>query len=211
MKRIVLLFTIALILGMTGCISTKSIIIPTTETSLIELMTGSFNSAEQVEADSTYYDITLQMYPIWIQDKNNWLYVEQAVTGKQDKPYRQRIYKVVRDTEGAYQSIIYTLDEPENFIGKWKTPEYFDQFDESILKEREGCTVYLKKVGAGEYSGATLDDNCKSTLHGANYATSIVTVKKDVIVSWDQGFDAKGKQVWGATKGGYVFKKIATE
>jgi len=209
MKRIIPFLATALMLS-TSCITTKNVNTPIKETSLIELMTGSFNSAEQAKADSTYYDITLQMYPIWVEDKNDWLYVEQAVTSKQEKPYRQRVYKIVSDTEGAYQSIIYTLNQPEDFIGKWKTPEYFDQFDASILKEREGCTVYLKKIGA-EYSGATLDDNCKSTLRGASYATSIVTVKKDVIVSWDQGFDAKGKQVWGATDGGYVFKKIATK
>jgi len=211
MKIINSLLTVALMFGMTACFTTQNISTPATEISLIELMTGSFNSAEQAETDSTYYDITLQMYPIWTQDDNDWLYVEQAVTQAQDKPYRQRIYKLVRGEKGAYQSIIYTLDKPENFVGKWKTPEYFDQFGEAILEEREGCTVYLKKVGVAEYSGATLDNNCKSTLRGASYATSIVTIKKGMIVSWDQGFDAEGKQVWGATKGGYVFKKTVTE
>jgi hypothetical protein len=27
--------------------------------------------------------------------------------------------------------------------------------------------------------------------------------------SWDRGFDAQGNQVWGATKGPYVFDKVA--
>jgi len=26
--------------------------------------------------------------------------------------------------------------------------------------------------------------------------------------SWDQGFNEKGEQVWGATKGGYEFIKM---
>jgi hypothetical protein len=31
---------------------------------------------------------------------------------------------------------------------------------------------------------------------------------KDGMESWDQGWDAEGQQVWGATKGGYRFDKI---
>jgi hypothetical protein len=27
------------------------------------------------------------------------------------------------------------------------------------------------------------------------------------MVSWDQGWNGEGKQVWGATKGGYIFVK----
>jgi hypothetical protein len=27
------------------------------------------------------------------------------------------------------------------------------------------------------------------------------------LLTWDQGFDKDGKQVWGAVKGGYEFKR----
>lgn len=197
----------ALILTLYACASVKSATKTSSERPLIELMTGSFSSANQAQADSTYYDITLHMYPIWAAHEGDWLYVEQAMTTRQEKPYRQRIYQLKQNTGGEFESVVYRLADQEKFIGKWKTPEYFDQFDKSILEEREGCTVYLKKVGKEEYTGSTLKDNCKSTLRGATYATSIVTVKNGAIESWDQGFDADGKQVWGATEGGYIFKK----
>jgi hypothetical protein len=45
-------------------------------------------------------------------------------------------------------------------------------------------------------------------LRGASFANSIVTVTQNEILSWDQGFDKEGKQVWGATKGGYRFIKM---
>jgi hypothetical protein len=32
-------------------------------------------------------------------------------------------------------------------------------------------------------------------------------VTANEITSWDRGFDSAGKQVWGATKGPYQFKK----
>ena len=59
----------------------------------------------------------------------------------------------------------------------------------------------------GSYSGSTRNKSCGSTLEGATYASSKVKISKDRIVSWDQGFDANGVQVWGATKEGYVFVK----
>lgn len=207
MKIINVLLATILMLIFCACASIKSTSNPSTERSLKELMTGSFSSTKQAQADSTYYDITLQMYPIWTARKGDWLYVEQAATQTQDKPYRQRIYQLKQTAKNEFESIVYRLKDEENFVGKWASPDFFDQFDERILEEREGCTVYLKKVGNEEYTGSTLADHCKSTLRGATYASSIVTVKNGVILSWDQGFDAEGKQVWGATKGGYIFEQ----
>ena len=57
------------------------------------------------------------------------------------------------------------------------------------------------------WAGSTQGKGCSSTLGGASYATSQVTVTPLELRSWDQGFDAAGKQVWGAEKGPYVFLK----
>jgi len=207
MKIIHILLAFTLIWTLYACASVKSATTKSAERPLAELMTGSFSSSQQAQRDSTYYDITLHMYPIWTTQKGSWLYVEQAVTTAQDKPYRQRIYQLKKTADDTFESVIYRVKDQDSFIGKWKTPAFFDQFDDSILEEREGCTVHLKKVGKQEYTGSTLDDNCKSTLRGATYATSEVTVKNGLIISWYQGLDAEGKQVWGATEGGYIFEK----
>jgi len=58
------------------------------------------------------------------------------------------------------------------------------------------------------YEGSTEGNNCESDLRGAKYATSEVKISKDGIISWDRGYDAEGKQVWGAEKGGYIFKRV---
>ena len=63
---------------------------------LAALMSGSFTSAEQAAADTNYFDISLRMYRIWPEQKDKyWLYVEQAVTAMQERPYRQRVYELV--------------------------------------------------------------------------------------------------------------------
>ena len=50
-------------------------------------MTGNFSSAAQAEADSAYYDISLDMAPIWTDREDaGWLYVEQAVASMLTSP-----------------------------------------------------------------------------------------------------------------------------
>ncbi|QHI36222.1 Phycocyanobilin lyase CpcT [Kordia antarctica] len=208
MKNTILFSTIALfICAFSSCTSSKSAT-PQNELSALQtIMTGSFDSSKQAAKDSTYYNISLHMYPIWKSKDGYWLYVEQALNSNQSKPYRQRIYQLEKLENGDFSSKVFTLENPEDFIGKWKSLDYFDQFDASLLKEREGCAVFLKKEG-NSYVGSTNEKNCKSTMRGASYATSIVYIKPNVIESWDRGFDAENKHVWGAEKAGYIFKRL---
>lgn len=198
-----------LIFSLSSCSTTKDSLINQDRNleELHNLMAGSYDSSNQARLDSTYYDITLHMYPIWNNDMSaKWLYVEQSVSANPDQPYRQRVYKLKTNADGSISSYVYTLDSPEEYIGKWKTPSYFDTKEKSIISIREGCEVIMRKDGSG-YKGATGYKTCGSTLRGATYASSIVTLNKKMISSWDQGFDIDGKQVWGATEGPYIFQK----
>jgi hypothetical protein len=175
---------------------------------LVDYMVGDFDSRAQSLRDSDFLDIRLHIRPIWASDKSNhWLYVEQATAAAEARPYRQRVYKVEADGAGGFKSIVYTLPDQANWAGKYKTPEAFDALKPADLSLREGCTVFLKKQADGTFAGATQGAGCESTLRGAKYASSTVTVSPSMLRSWDQGFDEKGTQVWGATKGGYEFVK----
>lgn len=175
---------------------------------LVHYMVGDFSSQAQSQRDSDFFDIRLHIRPIWVNDKaNHWLYVEQATAAAEAKPYRQRVYKVENDGTGGFKSIVYTLPDQANWAGKYKTPEAFDVLKMTDLSLREGCTVFLKKQQDGSFAGATQGVGCESTLRGAKYASSKVSITKTMLLSWDQGFNDKGEQVWGATKGGYEFVK----
>lgn len=175
---------------------------------LVSLMTGTFNSAKQASKDSSFYDISLQMYPIWQERSGeNWLYVEQAVSAAPQRPYRQRVYKVEKIGTDLYQSIVYTLPNPKRFVNQYNNASAFNVISPDSLMERTGCTVYLRKISDNYFRGATKDGTCESTLRGASFASSEVEVFDNKIISWDRGFDKDGKQVWGAVKGGYVFDK----
>ncbi|TBV25453.1 hypothetical protein DMZ43_10915 [Meridianimaribacter sp. CL38] len=174
---------------------------------LFTIMQGSYNSEAQAKVDSTYFNISLHMYPIW-KDKGNYLYVEQALNARQNNPYRQRIYEVTKLNDSVYSSAIYTIENDSLWIGKWKTPQAFDSLSIHQVSKKEGCEVLLKRLDSNHFKGETGKKTCESTLYGASYATSEVEIFQDKIISWDRGFDDKGEHIWGAEKGGYIFNKL---
>ncbi len=174
-------------------------------------MTGGFNSAKQATSNPNYYDITLVMKRIWKDSKKKgyWLYVEQAQTGS--KPYRQRAY-FLEQKAGKYVSRVYDIKsslDKAAAVDCWKTGACLEGKDDTALVEKVGCGVVLTHDASGDtFTGATEGKKCLSTLSGASYATSRVTISKDKMSSWDQGFDSSGNQVWGAVAGPYVFDLI---
>ncbi|MBU6204831.1 MAG: chromophore lyase CpcT/CpeT [Bacteroidetes bacterium] len=175
---------------------------------LCQQMSGAFNSTAQSKKDTSYFDITLHMKPIWTnRDDGYWLYVEQAVTTMQDKPYRQRVYHVYLFNDSTIISQVYELKSPKDYIGAWKEKEPLSTLNTGSLEIRDGCAIYLQKKSDDAYSGSTPRKECISNLRGAAYATSEVEIRKNMILSWDRGWDKEDNQVWGAEKGGYEFIK----
>ena len=175
---------------------------------LVDYMAGSFSSKEQAENDSNYFNIELEMVQIW-KDRTDgpWFYIEQAVAESKDKPYRQRVYQLKNRDDLRIESIVYTIPDPLRFAGDYKKEFPLLRITPDSLTLREGCEVVLYMTDNGYFEGGTVDKNCRIDLHGANYATSEVIIYNDKLISWDRGFDENGNQVWGATEGGYIFKK----
>jgi CpeT/CpcT family (DUF1001) len=170
------------------------------------LMAGQYDSRDQSAADSGYYAISLAMIPIWPQRTDgHWLYVEQAIADSADKPYRQRVYRVSNGADSEVLSAVYTIDQPERFVQGWRNGA-LDSLTDAMLQPRAGCTVSLR-IQSGVWRGATTDKECASDLRGAAYATAEVTLDGASMRSWDRGYDATGKQVWGAIAGPYHFIK----
>lgn len=210
MNKLKLLFAFAFVALLSG--SAVSQQVPLVKqpdvNALIGLMQGSFSSEEQAANDSDYYDIRLHMKKIWGDRTDGyWLYVEQAVAQSEDKPYRQRIYRVDQLKDGSFISEVYTMNDPLRFAGAWKDEGILAGLTPDSLTMREGCTVYLSMADNGSYTGGTRGEGCASDLRGADYATSEVIIDETGLRTWDRGFDKEGNQVWGAVKGGYNFKR----
>lgn len=169
-------------------------------------LSGSFSSAAQAAADTNYFDIRLRMAPMWTDRTDGpWIYVEQATATAQDRPYRQRVYRLRDGGDGTFTSEVFALPGPRRFAGAWRHKQPLAALTPDSLLVRDGCAVVLRREADGRFAGGTVGQGCASDLRGAAYATSEVTVGPETIESWDRGFAADGSQAWGATGGGYVF------
>jgi CpeT protein len=177
---------------------------------LLDWMSGSFSSAAQAAEDTAFYDIRLEMVPIWPRREDGvWLYVEQAMASYLDRPYRQRVYHLSQEAPGLFRSTVYALREPTRMSGAWREPARFDTLSNADLDLREGCDILLTWQEAEQvFTGATAEQSCDSNLRGARWASSEVRIGSKGMITWDRGLDAEGMQVWGATSGGYRFDKV---
>ncbi|MCY7409599.1 MAG: chromophore lyase CpcT/CpeT, partial [Chitinophagales bacterium] len=157
---------------------------------LKSFMAGNFSSELQAKNDTNYFNIVLHMAPIWSDKKDGfWLYVEQAVATSQEKPYRQRIYHVALKDDSTITSDVFEMKSPLRFTGAWKNAELISSLTTDSLISRDGCTIYLHKNKDGSFRGKTGDKTCTSNLRGASFATSEVIIKRDLLLSWDRGWD----------------------
>lgn len=176
---------------------------------LVKMMEGSFSSEDQSKNDSDYLDIRLHMKRIWAaRTDGKWLYVEQATASEQDKPYRQRVYRITNTYEGRFESAIFNLNDPLRFVGEWRKEEPLSELTPDSLIINEGCADTLTLMNDDGYEGGSRGKNCMSNLRGAKYSTTEIKLSRDGIFVWERGFDENDKQVCGAIKGGYIFKRI---
>ncbi|MGV3637816.1 MAG: chromophore lyase CpcT/CpeT [Flavobacteriales bacterium] len=174
---------------------------------LASTMAGSYTSAEQAKADTSYFEIELEMVRIWPKRRDGaWLYVEQATADSKAKPYRQRVYHVQEVNDSTFTSNILTIKGGEALFGAYADPGKLERLNPDSLERLEGCAITLHRKG-NTYTGSTHDRDCPSKRGKAVYTTSEVVLSSDRMVSWDRGWDAEGQQAWGAEKGGYVFIK----
>lgn len=178
---------------------------------LQQWMTGTFTNTRQARSDpENFRDVRLVSTRVWPERADGvWLYVEQAMAGELSRPYRQRVYCLSAEADGTVVSRVYALPgDPLRFSDGTGAPRGFASIVPEALAARGGCQIVMKYDG-GVFAGGTEASACPSDLRGAAYASSQVRINAGTVVSWDRGFDAQGKQVWGATKGGYVFERVS--
>jgi hypothetical protein len=175
---------------------------------LVIRMSGEFSSEQQSIEDSSYFHIKLRMKPIWKKEKDGyWLYVEQSMATMQEKPYRQRVYHVYQQDDTTIVSKVYEIKSASTYTGGWQDEKKLKTLSKDSLVDRTGCSIFLHKDAPGDFAGTTPGKECLSSLRGATYATSEVIISTTKLLSWDRGWDANEKQVWGAKAGGYIFIK----
>lgn len=192
---------------LSGCATGRHDVVDADLLRFASMLTGEFSSSAQAQRDTSYFHIHLSMSRIWESRTDGvWLYVEQAMATRPDAPYRQRVYRLTRIGNDEFLSDIYTIRNASAVIGAQRSEEKRAALTYEQIDLKNGCGVRMLGSCFG-YVGGTDGTGCPSDLRGASYATTVITLKSGILVSWDRGYDAKGNQVWGAVNGGYEFVK----
>ncbi len=205
------MFRLMLVLGamisIVSCGGTKKVITPDADLSLCaSMLIGEYNSESQSKLDSEFLNISMTMTKIWNSRTDGyWIYVEQSLMNKSDKPYRQRIYQLVKQGDQII-SKIYQFNDPLKYVGAHRDSSILAQLTFDKLTTKDGCDVILKRV-EDRFEGGTKGNNCLSSLKGATYTSSEIILTANSMKTWDRGFDESGSQVWGSEKGPYIFLK----
>ncbi|MCK4873128.1 MAG: chromophore lyase CpcT/CpeT [Phycisphaerales bacterium] len=179
---------------------------------LVSWMTGSFVGRVQAEDNQgTWLGVQLEMTRIWPESRDGyWLYAEQTALDSPRKPYRQRVYHFHSqpDQTGRIVADVYMLPKYGwAFTGRNAPAAAFAKLSPANLTLQDGCSLYLTRTPDGAFVGGTQGKECDNHMFGAAYATSVLQVERDMIVSLDCGFDKHGERVWGQAQTGHVFAR----
>jgi hypothetical protein len=135
-----------------------------------------------------------------------FLYQEQGMADKLAKPYRQRFLRIAPSIYSqSIESLSFKPDNLSAWVGLCNKPEG----DRTVQRRDLGqpiCSVFLRKTGS-VYVGNTPVDGCPAKVRGAVRITNRVILHETGMDTWDRGFDAQGKQVWGAESDSYQFRR----
>jgi CpeT protein len=164
-------------------------------------LVGRFDSTAQAKKDPSFFEIQVETCRVEVPALGaRVLYIEQAQLAALDQPYRQRLYVLEAGEDPATQVVsrVFEFKTASKYIGLCgKEPA--PVISAAQTEEKAGCAVRMAWDGA-QFVGGTVGKGCPSALSGATYATSEVTLRADGFTSWDRGYDAADKQVWGAVK-----------
>ncbi len=170
-------------------------------------MAGSYSSAEQAKADSSYLELELEIIRIWHKRKDGaWLYGEQAHADNKDLPTAQWMYHLSQVNDSTFTWDMLSIRNAPEFRGAYAETGRLLNLSIDSLERQVGCTITLHKRGQ-LYVGSTKERECSGTMGNAAYTSTEVVLTNERLVIWDRGWNAGGKQVWGAEVGGYVFLK----
>ncbi len=135
-----------------------------------------------------------------------FLYQEQALTNKLNQPYRQRFLKIApSEDQQQIESRTFKPKQPKKLTGLCDQSQA-----ERVMKTedlgQDHCSVFLEPKGSG-YLGKTQPGGCASNYRGAVKITNEITLTETGMNTLDRGFDAEGKQIWGAENRPYQFRR----
>ena len=138
-----------------------------------------------------------------------FLYQEQALTTQLNQPYRQRVLQLEADP--TQQQVISRNFKPklqDLWVGMCQRSSQARRIPQAVLGP-ELCQLRLQRQPQGDrYVGQTPPEGCPTSFRGATRITNTVILGPTGMETWDRGFDAEGRQLWGAKDESYQFRPV---
>lgn len=172
--------------------------------SLVKLMSGlvgKYSNQNQAKFDSSYPMVHLNIQPVKVnQDNNNWLLFEFSNSSNDFDSCFKFLFQIfeLNDSVVVFKPFQFSSNQTNWNIEK-------TNFNE--LTPKMGCAIFLKKVSHHLFVGQTHGIDCKINEKANGFQTISLSLNKNEINWWNIGYDSLGNQVWGNTKGGYIFNK----
>jgi hypothetical protein len=175
------------------------------------LLSGKMDTSAQAIANPKAPNVQMTTCRIELlnptESQSIFLYQEQAMSTSLDKPYRQRFLQISPSLlSQSVRSRSFKPADPTRWSGLCDRAASSQQ---SVTLNDLGipvCNVFLKQVGTS-YMGNTPIDGCPANVRGAVRITNHIELTPTRMNTWDRGFDAQGKQVWGAKTESYQFRR----
>ncbi|MBH8563612.1 chromophore lyase CpcT/CpeT [Nostoc sp. CENA67] len=181
-------------------------------------LAGEFDNQEQALAEPVWY-VHLRMWvrPIDLFSQDSiTLFAEQANIINLDRPYRQRIMRLMpgSDSLSPIQVQYYMLKDPSALSGAGQNPALLKTLAIEQLDLLPGCilTVTQEILAPNSYKFTATpvpDTRCSFTYLGNSIQVSLgFEATATAFNSYDKGIDPEtGKATWGAIMGPYRYTK----
>jgi hypothetical protein len=174
-------------------------------------LTRTMDTSAQAAANPGVANVQMTACVVQLQDLGSasddaiYLYQEQFVQPRIDQPYRQRFLQITPHSPSqSVRSLAYKPAVLEDWVGLCDR----SLADRTVSLDALGepiCSVFLRPFGTG-YLGRTPIGGCPANFRGAVRITNHIVLHENGMNTWDRGFDAEGRQVWGAEDQAYEFR-----
>jgi CpeT/CpcT family (DUF1001) len=182
----------------------------TQATQVVQHLEGILSTAARAAANPKVANVTMTTCRIQVANApadSIYLYQEQAIVPSLDKPYRQRILEI-RPSRASQtiRSRSFKLADQAKWVNFCDRPNRQIQPQDFPIVV---CAVFLKPTAEG-FSGTTEATGCPANVRGAVMIRNRIRLHPHGMDTWDRGYDAQGKQVWGAGDEPYQFLRSTT-
>jgi hypothetical protein len=172
---------------------------------------GIMDTSAQAAANPKVSNVRMTTCRVQVLDAQTedsvFLYQEQALAQKLAQPYRQRFLQISQSSlSQSVRSLSFKPANPTAWVNFCNAPPEKRTIKVTDLGNPV-CSVFLKQSG-DDFIGFTPVNGCPANVRGAVRITNRIVLHKTGMETWDRGYDANGKQVWGAKTESYQFRRI---